>query len=121
MTIANSYAESRNLPSNTRTEPESDRLKLGFSGFTRATRPVSSRAIGILRIRLRSQGGGIPRPTYSSSCVTGCAMVRRESGFLSSTISDARFLLDAYLDIQGQPGNSDSRASKLLREYITQS
>ena len=36
-------------------------------------------------------------------------------------VDDARFLLDAQLDVQGQPGDSDSRAFKPLREYLPQS
>jgi hypothetical protein len=36
-------------------------------------------------------------------------------------IDDARFLLDAHLDIQSQHGDPDSRVSQPLREYLAQS
>ena len=36
-------------------------------------------------------------------------------------IDDARFLLDGHHDIQGQPGDLDSRTSRPLREYLPQS
>ena len=36
-------------------------------------------------------------------------------------IDDARFLLDAHLDIQGQSGDSSSWASRPLREYLPRS
>jgi tetratricopeptide (TPR) repeat protein len=36
-------------------------------------------------------------------------------------IDDARFLLNAHPDIQAQPGDPDSRASRPLREYLPQS
>jgi len=84
--MANFYVESRNLPSNTHTEAESDGPKRGFSGFTRATRPGLSRAIGTLQTALRFPDGGIPRPTYSSLCTTGCATIIEENGFLFSTM-----------------------------------
>jgi hypothetical protein len=82
---ANSREESRNLPLNTPTKLETNRRRHGFSGYTPATPPVSSRVIGKLQTMSRSLTGGILRRIYSSSFTTGCGTRRTESGFLSST------------------------------------
>lgn len=83
--VAYRYKVSRNLPSNTHTEPKTDHQKSGFSGPMQATLHGLNRAFETLPIASRSLGGTNPAPIYSSLYMTGYATIREENGFLYLT------------------------------------
>lgn len=84
---ANSCEASRNSLSSTRTKPETDGQRRGFSGSMLIMQPGLKRVFEILQIVSRSPGDIIQRQIFSSLYTTGYAIIAKESGLLYLTIS----------------------------------
>lgn len=83
----NFVKENLDWPSNTATKSDSDRLRLGFSGFMQVTRPAARRVSEISPTVRRFPGDKTATLIFSNCSRTGCKMGKLGNGSLFSITS----------------------------------